>query len=217
MARPPNRYLKCLFFTPIGAGDVRLEESVITGTWTEPREYWSERGLTLAQRFANQPQDPKSILQFTKRWGPLHSNIYDSGRSFSFSIDSWILGQAQFWELWTIVQRFQCMKREFSSGVLTLSTLNTVVPEHGPKGVILRCPDLSTFMWFELMSNEKALRVCKRPGCSTRYFLADHGKELYCSTKCANWAQSEWKKRWHEERRKERTKARKTDGAKETR
>jgi len=217
MTPPPNRFVNCLFCTPIGVKDVCLNGSEISGTRTQRRDCWNERGLTLAQRFANQPQDPKSIFQFTQRWGPLHGNIYDNGETFSFSIDSWIRSQIQFRESWVMVQRLQRAKRDFSWGVVTVSSLETVHVEHGPKGPILRCPDLYTFMSFELHGNGKALRVCKRTDCPMPYFLAQHGKELYCSTKCANWAQSIWKKRWHEERRKERTKARKTDGTQKAR
>jgi hypothetical protein len=69
-------------------------------------------------------------------------------------------------------------------------------------------------MWFELMSNAKALRVCERPDCKTPYFLAEHGKERYCSIGCANWAQSNWKKRWHEQQRQKRKKGGGSDGTK---
>lgn len=217
MTLPPHRFVKCLFFTPIGAEDVHLKESEVVGTRTEPIAYWGERGLTLAQRFANQSQDQKSILQFTQRWGPLYGNIYDNGETFSFSMDSWIRSQAQFRESWVMVQRLQRAKRDFSWGVVTVSSLETVHVEHGPKGPILRCPDLYTFMSFELHGNGKALRVCKRTDCPKPYFLAQHGKERYCSTGCANWAQSKWKKRWHKKKKLERIKARGTNGAKETR
>jgi hypothetical protein len=66
------------------------------------------------------------------------------------------------------------------------------------------CGSLFDFMLLELLSNREKLRFCRRPGCAHPYFIAQHGKEQYCSTDCANWAQSKWKKQWHQEQRQKR-------------
>ena len=205
---PTNRFVKCAFYTPIGATNVRLHGPEIIGDWKQKAsDYYGERGLTLAQRFAVLPCDAESILKFTQRWGPLFGSPYDGRDGFCFRIESWRQSQIEFMKLWRGVRR---------TGASPWESNEQTWVEFRPKAVILRCPDLFTFMVFELLSNAKALRVCERPSCPHPYFLAQHGKERYCSTECANWAQSEWKKRWHDQQRQKRTKG-ETNGTQKAR
>lgn len=205
---PTNRFVKCAFYTPIGATNVRLHGTEIVGDWKQKAsDYSGERGLTLAQRFAVLASDAESILKFTQRWGPLLGNPYDGRDGFRFNVESWRQSQIEFMKLWRSVRR---------TGASPWESGERIWVEFRPKAVILRCPDLFTFMVFELLSNAKALRVCERPSCPHPYFLAQHGKERYCSTECAKWAQSEWKKRWHDQQRQKRIKG-EPDGTEKTR
>ena len=195
---PTNRFVKCAFYTPIGATNVRLHGAEIIGDWKQKAsDYYGERGLTLAQRFAVLPCDAESILKFTQRWGPLYGNPIDGKDGFCFSVESWRQNQFVFRKLWRSVRR---------TGAAPWETQERIWVDFKPKAVTLRCPDLFTFMVFELLNNAKALRVCKLPSCLHPYFLAQHGKEQYCSPECANEAQSEWKRRWHEKQREKRMK-----------
>lgn len=40
------------------------------------------------------------------------------------------------------------------------------------------------------------MRVCLNPGCPARYFIADRRTQKFCSEKCAEYAQREYKRRW---------------------
>src|SRR5208337_1072586 len=47
------------------------------------------------------------------------------------------------------------------------------------------------------LSEGKKLRRCLKPDCDCRpYFIADHGRQQYCSENCAAWAQTQFKKKW---------------------
>lgn len=49
------------------------------------------------------------------------------------------------------------------------------------------------------LSKAKKLRRCRRPDCDrTPYFIADHGRQQYCSERCGAWGQQQLKKAWWE-------------------
>lgn len=49
------------------------------------------------------------------------------------------------------------------------------------------------------LSEAKKLRRCRRPDCDrTPYFIADHGRQQYCSERCGAWGQQQLKKAWWE-------------------
>jgi hypothetical protein len=208
---PSDRFIRCAFYTPIGVTNVLRNEAGIVGDWKrKASDYYGDRDSTLAQRFANSPCDPDSIWKFTKRFGPLHGNPKDRRDGFSFSIDSWIAKQVEFMELWHRVQR--------RGGAAPFDLPEHIVVEFFTKrAVTLQLPNLVTFMCFELLRDAKRLRSCKRMDCQHSFFLAQHGKEQYCSIDCSNWAQSVWKKRWHEEQRKKRLESEEGNGTQKTR
>jgi hypothetical protein len=59
-------------------------------------------------------------------------------------------------------------------------------------------------MLLQIIAQSRKVRICERSDCTTPYFIANHGKERYCSIDCSNWSQARLKKRWHEEQRTER-------------
>ena len=201
MARLPfNRFVRCGFYAPIYKADVRLEGTQIVGKWGDSFEdFYGEKGILLAQRFANWPSDSSKILKFTERYGPLTGSPSNGSGGFRFSLEDWEKKRRAIRASWKYLigqdfhQSFHdqgfAFEFNFKSGEF-----------------VIQCPDLMTFMRLELSSCAKRLRLCEREGCTRPYFVPLHGKERYCSTECSNWAQSQWKKRWHEQQRKERVK-----------
>jgi hypothetical protein len=189
-----NQFLKVGFYTPIGTANVRLVEGDVRGDWKrEATQYYGDKGKPLAVRFANLPAHPDKIVKFTEQYGPLGSPE-DRRGEFRISIANWAANQATFRADWKLVQQYGARTMEIAKVIL----------EFRPGQLVLRCPDLWTFLYCELVSSESRLRICARKDCPHPYFVAQNGKERYCSTACSNWAQSKWKKRWHAEQREKK-------------
>jgi hypothetical protein len=194
---PPNQFVRCRFYAPIGVSGVHLRDESVVGQWKLPsRKFYGVGGKTLAERVANLPRETKNVLSFTERYGPLSGNPLDGGQ-FSFTVESWWRNQMLFQRNW--------LSGQVNPTTLLLPDGNTTI-EFRDRWLQLGCPDLWTFMTLELLSRPERLRVCERPSCAHPYFIANHGKERYCTTDCANWAQSKWKKRWHAEQRQKEPK-----------
>jgi hypothetical protein len=190
-----NQFLRCGFFTPIGTANVRLAGGEVQGDWKpEATHYYGDKGKPLAVRFANLPAHPARIVKFTEQYGPLGGNPEDRRGEFRFSTANWAANQRTFRADWKLVQRYGARTMEIAKVIL----------EFRPAQLVLRCPDLWIFLYCELVSSESRLRVCAREGCPHPYFVAQHGKETYCGTECAGWAQARWKKRWHQEQREKK-------------
>jgi hypothetical protein len=209
---PFNRFVRCGFYTPILNSDVRLEGSQISGKWGEAfTDFYGEKGILIAQRFANWPTDKSKIFEFTKRYGPLTESPSDGSSGFRFSLEEWKVSQRHIRNSW---------KSLMSQGADVFFPEENILLEFGPKQLVLQCSNLKTFMYLEMSSCADKLRFCEREGCTHPYFVPHHGKERYCSTDCSNWAQSQWKKRWHEEQRKKKDskqKGKRTDGTQKAR
>ena len=196
---PDYRFSRFRFYAPFGVADVRVEGENVIGKWRDPlQRYYGDRGATLAERYANWGWESEQIVQFTKKYGPLSPGPYNSGSlEFTFSLESWTRNQWEFRKLCASIRRGH-----------TVNTQLLEIPqvEIQKNWLHFGCGSLWDFMTLELLSNREKLRFCKRPECDHPYFTAQHGKEQYCSTDCANWAQSEWKKQWHETQRQRRLK-----------
>jgi len=169
--------------------------------------------MLLAQRFANLPSDPSNILEFTKRYGPPSQDPDDLSGTFSFSLREWALKRRAIRESWKFLIGNDSHK-SFHPETFAFRF------EFKTRQLVIECPDLMSFMQLELASCARKLRLCAREECTTPYFVPQHGKERYCSIDCSNWAQSQWKKRWHEEQKKKKDSMRKgtkTDGTHKTR
>jgi hypothetical protein len=189
--------------------NVRLDGADVVGEWAKMKNFYGERGISVVEKFVNLVPRPSNILRFTERYGPLSFLAWgDYPDEFRFSIDSWQLEQRNFRSSWKWVQ---------SHGVNRGAPHEMIRLEFGPKQLAIQCPDIKTFMELELESQAEKLRVCEREDCKNPYFIPQHGKERYCSTDCSNWAQSQWKKRWHEKQREKRIKKEKGDGAQKAR
>ena len=198
---PDYRFSRFRFYAPVGVADVRVEGENVIGKWRDPlQRYYSERGTTLAERFANWGWESGRIVEFTKAYGPLAPGPYqcaDLKLEFSFSRESWRRNQWEFRKLWASIRQ---------GGTLNTQLMEVPQVQIRRNWLHFGCGSLWDFMTLEMLNKREKLRFCKRPGCSHPHFKAQHGKEQYCSAKCANWAQSEWKRQWHEAQRQKRRK-----------
>jgi hypothetical protein len=184
----------------VGVTDVRVEGENVLGKWRDSLErYYDGKGRTVAERFANCKDEREHIVQFTRRFGPLTPDPGQQGprlRSFTFSLESWRRNQWEFRKSWAGMQQH---------GGAEITQLLEMGHAEIQKGWLhFGCGSLWDFMTLELLGRLGKLRFCRRPGCAHPYFIAQHGKEQYCSTDCANWAQSKWKKQWHEAQRQKK-------------
>ena len=193
---PDYRFTRFRFYAPAGVANVRVEGENVIGKWAASwHRYYGERGATLAERFANWGRKHERILEFTKRHGPLTHSPYHQPLEFSFSLESWTRNQWEFRKLWASMQQGRIGRTQ---------QLEVGLVEIRNGWLHFGCGSLWDFMTIELLRKPEKLRFCKRADCDHRYFTAQHGKEQYCSTDCANWAQSKWKKQWHETQRQKR-------------
>jgi hypothetical protein len=170
----------------------------VEGRWkNQPEHHYSRSTETaLVQRYVNWEWKTENILAFTQRWGPLSGNMW-RGKSFRFSVEGWRGNQ------WTMREQWSLLMHGKSIGVPYVPTGENAIEVKG-KWIDFRCADLWTFMVLEMFTNQRMLRFCERPDCLHHYFIAQHGKERYCSTDCSNWSQSQLKKRWHAQQRQKR-------------
>ncbi len=193
---PDYRFNKFRFYTPVGVAEIRVEGQKVIGEWRDPlQRHYGERGITVAERFVNCGWEPEQIVKFTEKYGPLSSSSHDGSREFSFPVESWRSNQWEFRKLWASIQH---------GGTLRTQLLEVGQIEIRKDWLHFKCGSLWDFMTLELLSKREKVRFCRRPECDHPYFTAQHGKEQYCSTNCANWAQSEWKRQWHETQRQKR-------------
>ena len=198
---PHYRFARFRFYAPKGVSNVQIEGDSVAGCWDgTPVRFYGDKEKTLAERFANWSWEAAQIQKFTERYGPLVGGPSD-GRTFRFTLDSWRSHQWELRKFWSEVQRGAVGNVEFLQG-------NVI--EIRDRWLDFRCGHLWTFMELELMSRPERVRFCLRPECPHPYFVAQHGKERYCSPDCSNWAQSQHKKGWHEDqRRKQRVEKKK--------
>ena len=193
---PNYRFIRFRFYAPIGVEDVHLEDASIAGRWKKnTTRYYGVKEKTLAERFANCRRESADIQRFTEGYGPLAGNPYTE-REFKFSLESWRGSQDEFCKFWNVLVRARA-----PGGYQPLEG-NAI--EIRDRWLHFRCGALWTFMTLELLSRPEKTRVCLRPNCKQRYFIAQHGKERYCSPECGNWSQAQLKKRWHKEQRQKR-------------
>jgi len=87
------------------------------------------------------------------------------------------------------------------------------------RGEIVYAPK-TPFQWaiYALFRNSALAKVCANPDCPARYFVAKKLTQRYCSDKCAEVFQKEWKRKWWAEHgdawRRGRRKTRRKSGGK---
>jgi hypothetical protein len=188
MLTPKKSLGKFRFCVLAGAEGVQLTGDKIVGRFREKLvEFCGPRKGRLIEDFLNWPHDNASILRFTRKYGPLQAESA-AAKDFEFFPEGWQLDQKHFQWLWRTANRF---------------------PDWEPKGGTLAfrngwltytASSLYMFLYMDLVTCEaKRLRVCKRPDCPTPHFIAGHLKQCFCSDKCAEWGQRQWKQKWWKE------------------
>ena len=183
---------------------------------------WKEYGpilridskIRLLEDFANWADDPRSILRFTKRYGPLDLP-FKGGQEFHFTIKQWRRRQKEFrdrWEKEMVV--FGKPINVFPFFSFKAKPGEAIEVSFGK--LSFRTSTLYRLLVLGLYSRSSmALKKCGNPECDSSYFLCkERRKQTYCSDLCARWAQKKWKREWWNKhgarrRREARAKAKK--------
>jgi hypothetical protein len=176
------------FCTLAGVENVRLVDSnKITGRFqAKLTEFYGPTKGRLIEDFLNWPSDPQSVLHFTRKYGPLQISPVE-GKEFEVSWHPWTLDQRRLRSLWRQKSFFDLNERERSNGTLAFRN----------GWLTYTAANLYVYLYMDLVTCEaKRLRICKRSDCPYPYFIAGHLKQRFCSDKCAEWGQREWKKQW---------------------
>jgi hypothetical protein len=187
MLTPTKSNQRFRFCTLAGVEDVRLVHSnKIVGRFRATLDEFYGPKHRLIEDFLNWPSDPESILRFTRKYGPLQAPPA-GGKEFEVFWHPWTLDQRRLRSMWRRNHLFELNEWERSSGTLAYRN----------GWLTYTAPNLYVFLYMDLVTSEaKRLRVCKRLDCPNAYFIARHLKQRFCSDKCAEWGQREWKKQW---------------------
>jgi hypothetical protein len=207
-----------------GVESASLDGDTITGVWKAELN-WRPRPKKsgeAAEDCAN-TETAKEILRFTKRYGPLDARPVER-KAFRFSIGQWRAYREKIRFLWVIVRSGadsgslgQFGKDGIFQPGFTVEGPSTwsISAQEGDhfayeRGqLVYRTATLLGFLTLDLLSVPREyLRICKRPDCPTRYFVADHLRQDYCSPVCKEWAQRLWKRNWWNEKGRNRRKGR---------
>jgi hypothetical protein len=211
------------FSTLAGVESAFVDGSSIAGTW-KPDLTWRfqpTRKGDAAEDCANTDTE-REILRFTKRYGPLDARAVGGG-VFRFPLDQWREDREKIRFLWDIVR----LHGDFESlGKVENGVFRPHFIGEGPNRwsmpaqegdhfayergqLVYRTATLLRFLTFDLLSvRREYLRKCKRPDCTTSFFVAEHLRQDYCSPECKQWAQRLWKRNWWNEKGKTQRKGR---------
>jgi len=174
-----------------GVEEVRLVDGhFVVGRWknTLARVY-GDKAHRLVPNFLNWPNDPKSILTFTNRYGPLDGRPKPL-RGFRFSLEHWIARQRDFRQFWNVVSHL-------GTGEKWATDQDAVALEWENGQLTYIAASLRSFLELELITcSPDRLRTCANPECPSPLFVASHLKQRYCSEKCSGWGQRQAKKQW---------------------
>jgi hypothetical protein len=168
----------------------------ITGKWHPyPAIFRADDPAKLVEDFANWPSDPKSILRFTRRYGPL-APIFAGRKMFSFKLADWLRLQAEFRARWEEEmprpKKFTSFMPGFKFGVEDGEFFHS----HFYR-LTYHAINLYRLLLLEFhLQNAERLRKCQRPDCPNPYFLANRQQQKYCSEPCAQWSQRQLKLDW---------------------
>jgi hypothetical protein len=177
------------FLTFSGVEGVELSGEAVVGHF-KPKlvQIGGTRDESLVESFVNWPDDPKDIVRFTRRYGPLEIPAVPNG-SFEFHLGAFKAMQGHFREIWKDLPK---------RTDLDLLKLGGALRFH--KGSITyTAPNLRTYLYVDLITSPaERVRVCKREECHHPYFIAGHLKQVFCSDECAEEGQRLLKRAWWE-------------------
>jgi len=170
------------------------DRTTIKGHFGVPK---SKRNWQVVSAFANWSADEPEILRFVRRFGPLTIPHGKPGAAFAVRLEEWRDFQRSFrlaWEEWSLEGpwgRWQSV---------THFEPREEMMEHLDGQVKLSFTTLGRYLLFALRAlPRERLKLCRRPDCPHRYFIAQHLKERYCGEECANWGDKQVKRRWWNE------------------
>jgi hypothetical protein len=159
-------------------GQFKLKLAEIGGT----------RNAGLIESFANWPGDAKSIVRFTRRYGPLEIPAIPGG-PFEFHLDEFKAAQEHFREMWRTPPKHSDLELLSLGGSLRFHKAS----------ITYTAPTLYAYLYADLTTSPaERVRVCKREKCRHPYFIAGHLKQQFCSDECAEEGQRVLKREWWE-------------------
>jgi hypothetical protein len=177
------------FLTLSGVEGVQLSGDAVIGQF-KPKlvEIGGTRKVELIERFVNWPDDAKSVVRFTRKYGPLKIPA-SPGVPFEFHLDEFKAAQEQFRNIW---------RNPRKHSALELLSLDGSLRFH--KGSITyTAPTLYAYLYADLATSPaERIRICKREECRHPYFIAGHLKQQFCSDACAEEGQRVLKREWWE-------------------
>jgi hypothetical protein len=182
-----RRELKFLALS--GVENVRMAGDTVIGQFKPTlSEIAGTRNDSLIQRFVNWPDDAKSIVRFTRRYGPLEVSPVIGG-SFEFHLSAFKSAQEHFRGMWRHPRNHSNLELLNQGGVL----------KYRGRSLTYTAPTLYAFLHADLTTSPvERVRVCKRKECPHPYFIAGHLKQRFCSDDCAEEGQRVLKREWWE-------------------
>jgi hypothetical protein len=179
-----------------GALDVVARGEAIRGRWDRATDGdYSPGEILLA--LLNSSNDIASIVDFTKRYGPLTVNYKRARGRFSFRAADWRKAQRNIGSRWKGYALYP------EQGVpLTVTKHSSLPVVEGEEFQVYSgdwtyvASTLSRMLQLELLATPpNRLRRCNWQACQ-RYFIAEHRGEKYCSEACSADATREAKLKW---------------------
>jgi hypothetical protein len=178
---PRNLQLRTL----LGVEEAKQVGDEIVGRFKdELTAFEGKREGRLIDKFLNWPDDTKSILRFTRKYGPLEIAAKPKN-TFRFPEADFRSAQQRLGKMW----RSQDIhpEKEIKGGTL-LFRQGTVT---------YSAPTLFMYLYVDLVTLPiDRVKICKRDGCVHPFFIAGHLKQRFCSDECAEVGQRELKKEW---------------------
>src|SRR5215472_11044757 len=196
-----TRLVVSQFLTPAKTEDAWLEGDFVVGKFAKDEALIIDNVVRVCEVFANCSDEPKRIVEFTKRYAPPHNRALPGGM-FRFSLQEWWNWHREFREDWEDLtpDKFTPLIRE-ATGVSSLTELQRTLPlgvdewfQFSPKFVAFKTSYFSRLLklCFTAIPLER-LRVCAAPDCQKRY-VAHHLKQTFCgSNECRNWGKRKLK------------------------
>lgn len=151
-------------------------------------------------RFANWSTNDEQILRFTRKYGPLTEPVVGRGRRFSFGLAQWRRAHEEFCALWDEQMTFAGKGYLLGGDSLSFPADAGDELDFAYRQWSYITSTLERWLRLELLSAPtERLRRCAKPGCQTPFFIASHGRQAYCSKRCAAWVQRLAKAKWARE------------------
>jgi len=186
-----------------GVENVELHGDEIVGNWKDELRLRLDRpsGRTLVEDFVNWKTEPEEIRRFVQLYGPLcktppFQKPHTRTKGFRQSIREWLAYQAELRRAWR--DGLSPYRVGMAEGELLTITPRKLCPRKFAVVIErIEVSSLSRFLEFELHLRQTTYRrICARPNCETRYFIATGAAQRLCSPKCAQWQQRRAKLMW---------------------